>query len=104
MPLNLETMKLVTSYPTPDLDGTACLVAYAELLERKKEEVIGAAFGEPDEEAKFLLEEFDVEVTDASEYLEESEVIVVDASFPDGISDQIDLEDVVEVIDHRKNP
>lgn len=96
-------MKLVTSYPAPDLDGTACLVAYAELLEKNGEEVIGAVFGEPDEEAKFLLEEFDVEITDASEYLEGAEVIVVDASFPDGISDQIDLEDVTEVIDHRKN-
>lgn len=96
-------MKLVTSYPTPDLDGTACLIAYAELLEKQGEEAVGAVFGEPDEEARFMLEEFGIEVPDASEYLENSEVVIVDASFPDGVSDQVDLEEVTEVIDHRKN-
>lgn len=96
-------MKLVTSYPSPDLDGAACLMAYSEFLERNGEDVIGAVFGEPDKEARFLINKFDIAVLDAKEYLENSEVVIVDASFPDGISDQIELERVVEVIDHRKN-
>lgn len=96
-------MKLVTSYPKPDLDGTACLVAYSELLEKKGEEAVGASFEKPDGEALFLQEELNIDIPDATDYLDNSEIVIVDASFPDGVSDEIDLEKVVEVIDHRKN-
>lgn len=95
--------RLVTSYPTPDIDGIACIVAYSEFLDKQGKQTIGASFGEPDPEAEYLLDELDITVPEGEKYLENSDVILTDASFPDGVSDKIDLEDIIEVIDHRKN-
>lgn len=95
---------VITGYTNPDLDGTACAVAYAELLSKNERNAIAAFFGTPQEEAKYALNTFNVKnLPDAETELKKTdEVILVDASDTFGISNKIDPLNVIEVIDHRK--
>lgn len=95
---------LVTSYSNPDLDGVACAVAYAELLRKQGRDAVAGIFGEPDEEAKFVLEKNGIEPCDASRLVDEAgSIVLVDASNLDWMDSSIDSSRVVEVIDHREH-
>lgn len=94
---------LVTGYTDPDLDGTACAVAYAEFLEATGRPAVAALFGTPQQEARFVLQRYGLPLpADAERLIDDCEgVILVDASDTRGISSRIDREKVVELIDHR---
>ncbi len=96
-------MKVVTSYPNPDLDGTASAFAYAELLQAIGERAQVALHGEPDKEARAALAYWDLtSVFDRGELAKAVEIVLVDTSnlsdFPRGF----DSTKVVEIIDHRE--
>jgi len=95
---------LVTSYQNPDLDGTACAIGYAELLNLKNKDAIAAVFGTVHREAQYVLKTFNIpNPVDANEAITEySNIILVDASDTHGISSKINPNQVVEIIDHRK--
>lgn len=94
---------LVTSYVNPDLDGTACAVAYVEYLQKNGKDAVVGLIGELSSEAKYIFERFGFEypmlLTDASEF---SKVILVDVSDLYGLEGHILPEKVIEIIDHRK--
>jgi len=92
-------MILITSYENPDLDGTACIFAYSELLKKQGREVEPGIFGMPHREALFVLDKLKLSVPAAKAF---DKVILVDASDTFGISDKINPADVIEIIDHRK--
>lgn len=95
---------LVTSYPTPDIDGVACIYAYAEFLNRTGADAAGAVFGAPDEEAVFLLDELGVELPEGSAVVDGHEdIVLVDACNLGWIADEIDTDQIVEIIDHRED-
>jgi nanoRNase/pAp phosphatase (c-di-AMP/oligoRNAs hydrolase) len=48
---------LVTAKVHPDLDGTACTLAYADLLNRTGKKATGLIFGNPQSEVKFFIKE-----------------------------------------------
>jgi len=93
---------LITCYSKPDLDGYACVKAYAEFLNTQGKNVFGAIFGEPHEEVKFLLKEYNFEMLPTANPEKFSKIILVDSSDRDGIDKRIKPEKVIEIIDHRK--
>lgn len=100
-----DKMKLlVTSYKNPDLDGTACAFSYAEFLRKSGKDVVAAVFGKPHREAQFVLNKFNIPALENAEKVVNNVdgIIIVDASDLRGLSDRIQPEKVVEIIDHRK--
>jgi len=95
---------LVTSYKNPDLDGTACAFSYAEFLRKSGKDVVAAVFGKPHREAQFVLNKFNIPALENAEKVVNNVdgIIIVDASDLRGLSDRIQPEKVVEIIDHRK--
>jgi inorganic pyrophosphatase/exopolyphosphatase len=95
---------IITAYECPDLDGTACAIAYKEFLEKKRNNVIVAFFKEPSLEAKFVLEKIGIpKVLDIDKIINLNDsIILVDASEISVMSKKILPEKVIEVIDHRK--
>lgn len=95
---------LVTSYQNPDLDGTACAFAYAEFLQKAGKKAMAGIFGEPHREAQFVIKRFKIpSIINAEKIIETAaQIILVDSSGRRGISNQIDPNKVVEIIDHRK--
>lgn len=96
---------LVTAYSNPDLDGTACAIAYTEYLQKKGNiDAICALFGTAHREAQFVFRTFNIPVPQSAESIltPDMHVIILDASDLRGISDKINPLQVVEIIDHRK--
>lgn len=95
---------IVTAYSNPDLDGAACAIAYAELLKKQGIGAQVALFGTPHREAQFVFKTFNIDTPAEAENIlnQEDKLILVDASDLRGISNLIDLKQVIEVIDHRK--
>lgn len=94
---------LVTAYVNADVDGVAGAMAYAEFLNYKGISAIAGIVGEPHDEAKYILNRFNIEypliLNNADDY---DQVILVDASDLNGLEGKIDPEKVIEIIDHRK--
>ena len=95
---------LITSYKDPDTDGTACMIAYEEFLQKKGIEVKAGIFGRPHKEAEFIFDEFSIpRITSGKLLIDKCEmVILVDASDTEGTSEKINPKDVIEIIDHRE--
>ncbi len=95
---------LVTGYENSDLDGTACTFAYAEFLQKTGKNASAAVFGKPHREAQFVLKKFSItSLKNAEKIINNVDgIILVDASDLRGISEKINPEKVIEIIDHRK--
>jgi len=95
---------LVTAYSNPDLDGTACMIAYAEFLQKDGYSATAVLCGVPHREAQFVFETFNIVFPeDADSFLiKDAQVVLVDASDVNGISNAIHPLQVIELIDHRK--
>ncbi len=52
---------LITCYASPDLDGVASVISYAEFLEKTGKKAIAGIFGQPHDEAKYMLDRFEFE-------------------------------------------
>ncbi|MBD3155975.1 MAG: hypothetical protein GF368_04970 [Candidatus Aenigmarchaeota archaeon] len=94
---------LVTSYKNPDLDGTACMIAYSKLLKELGIDTESGYFGKLNPEAKYVLEKFEIPFPKKGDnIIEDSDgIVIVDNVNPDGLSDKIDLKKVIEIIDHH---
>lgn len=94
---------LVTSYVNPDIDGIACMVAYAELLNALGKDVVAGYFGEPSQEARYVLDRFQIpypRLLNNSDGFEE--IIALDVSKPGDLEGKVPLDKIIEIIDHRK--
>ncbi len=94
---------LVTSYVNPDIDGVAGIFAYSEFLEKTGRNNIIGVMGELHDEAKYVLDRFNFEypavILNSKDF---DEVVLIDTSDLNGVEGNIELEKVVEIIDHRK--
>ncbi len=94
---------LVTSYVNPDLDGTACAIAYAELLTKIGTPATAGIFGGFHVEARFVLDRFKIPYPPIlKDGLDVERAVVVDMSRPEGLEGLLPIERIIEVIDHRK--
>ena len=94
---------LVTAYVSPDLDGVAGAMAYAEFLNKTGIPARVAFFGELHEEARYVLDRFGIaypeSISDTNAF---EQVILVDASDLNGLEGKVPPEKVIEIYDHRK--
>jgi len=94
---------LVTTYRDPDLDGTACSIAYAELLRAQGTDAIAGIFGTPDVEAVSALSATGIATpADAAPLLAHCDAVVLtDTTEAETIDPALTPQRVVEIIDHR---
>lgn len=94
---------LITCYVNPDLDGVAGIISYAEYFEKIGKKAIAGIFGQPHDEAKYILDRFGFEypkqLNNTSAF---EKIVLVDSSDLNGLEGNIPPEKVVEIIDHRK--
>jgi manganese-dependent inorganic pyrophosphatase len=94
---------LITCYVSPDLDGTAGAIAYAEFLTKTGVKCEAGIIGEPHDEAKYMFKRFGFtypkSIPNSDAY---DQVIIVDASNLIGLEGKVTPEKVIEIIDHRK--
>lgn len=94
---------LVTCSLNPDLDGLACVIAYTEFLKSQGKEAEPGLFGEPSYETGFVLDYFNFDLPKKVQNIEDfGRIVLVDVSFLQGLPEKIAIENVIEVIDHRK--
>jgi len=96
-------MITVTGYVNPDIDCVACAIGYAELLNIQGKEaraVYAGGFGEETEFVRQYLGGLNIELV--QDGYGDGDIVLVDVSDPKGIDELIDIDKVVEVIDHRK--
>lgn len=91
---------VVTAKQSPDLDGVACTVAHAELLRAMGTPAVGVVAGQPDAEARYVLNHLGL-VPPSRPPGNVDGVVLVDMSALPGLPDFVDPAAVVEVIDHR---
>jgi len=95
---------LITSYRNPDVDGTGCAYAYAEFLKNKEVDAIAAFFGKIHREAQFVVDEFNIVVNKAEDFIDEyNKIILVDSSEIVSLPGEIKHGQVIEIIDHRQS-
>lgn len=94
---------LVTSYLNPDLDGVACAIGYAELLNKLGTEAVAGFFGPPHIEASYVMNRFKFKfppvVKNPADF---DKFIVVDVGNLDDLDKRLAPDKIVEVIDHHK--
>lgn len=88
---------LVTSYVNPDLDGYACMYAYAELLQAE-----ARVAGKPHPEAAWVAKQLNAPLNALRSVSGYSAFILVDTAEPTAIDLDIPRQHVTEVIDHRQ--
>jgi inorganic pyrophosphatase/exopolyphosphatase len=93
---------LITSYPNPDLDGTACIVGYAELLRLQGHEAMAGIMGTPHAEAQHVAERFHISLPIEVDPRDFTEIILVDTSTVTDQDPRLPIDRVVEIIDHRQ--
>ena len=93
---------LITSYVNPDIDGVAGVVAYSEFLQKSGIDNSIGVMGNIHDEAKYVLDRFNFEypliILNSKDF---DEVVLVDTSDLNGVEGNIELEKVIEIIDHR---
>ena len=102
---NILAMKpiLVTCYMNPDLDGVAGVTGYAEFLNKTGRSAVAGIFGQAHEETRYLLDRFKIKYPLALQNSDDyDEVVLVDASEIDILKGRVEVDKVVEVIDHRQ--
>lgn len=93
---------IITSNIDPDLDGFSCSIAYSELLNKLGRESLPYIAGKPLDEVRFVIKKFAIKYKNAL-LNKDSKIVLVDASEIGSLFKQIKPENVVEIIDHRKN-
>lgn len=85
------------------MDGTACVFAYAEFLNKKGIDAISGIFGLPHREARYILDKLNIKINRLKLLPESYEnIILMDASDLEALPKQIKPDQVIEIIDHRK--
>lgn len=97
------TKILVTPKINPDLDGTACALAYAYLLREQGRDAEGIIFGSPQFEVNYFVERHGIQIPTLVQNArgEWNDFVLVDASSMKGMPKPVVAERVIEVIDHR---
>lgn len=97
-------MIIVTSYDSPDIDGTACSIAYAELLNHQGKQAKAAYRGDLGLETEFVkqfTDAFPIEKHEGA-YDSAMQFVLTDAADPAMINPAIKPEQVIAIFDHRK--
>ncbi len=94
-------MKVVTSYENPDLDGTSCMYAYSELLNKLGLESNYYIWGQPKSEVRIVCNIFDIKLKGLDSLGKDNEFIITDFNGLSMMHKDVNIEKLVEVIDHH---
>lgn len=96
---------LVTAKVTPDLDGIACMLAYADLLTRTGHQAQAKIFGHLQTESEYFVIHHAIKLTSFPNTAAENwpQVILVDSSSMKSMPSVVKAKNIVEIIDHRDN-
>lgn len=96
-------MKVVVSYGEPDLDGVSCMYAYAEFLNRNKEQAGYFILHEPKQEVRIVCSLFgiDLKSLEKNEISKNDKFVAVDLNGKDQMDDMITVDNIIEIIDHH---
>ncbi|MBR9680470.1 MAG: hypothetical protein GOU98_01440 [Candidatus Altiarchaeota archaeon] len=92
---------IVTGYVNPDMDSIACAISYAKFLENNGKIAVPASYGKMSKEAELVLRKWNIRKPLSPSPLSER-IVLVDVSEKNKIHHEIKVENVVEIIDHRK--
>jgi inorganic pyrophosphatase/exopolyphosphatase len=97
------TKVLVTAKLNPDLDGTSCSLAYADLLRQLGDDAEGWVTGQPQPETKYFIAKYNIKIPVRPDKSSGNwdKFILVDASSMKGMPKVVIAERVIESIDHR---
>lgn len=96
-------MITVTGYVNPDIDCVACAVGYAELQNRLGKEARAIFSGDINAETEYVKQYLGgINFSLTTGGIEKEDIILVDTSDKGAIDKSIDVNRVIEVIDHRK--
>ncbi len=96
-------MKIITTtYNGPDLDGYGCAVAYAELLRSQGKDAQAHVWDDPHIEVQWLFETFNLPRALGPVDDKDAQTVLLDCSSPEDMPGSFNLDQVVEIIDHRK--
>ena len=96
-------MKHIIGHKNPDTDTVCSAIAYQDFLEKQNVEAKAFALGEPNNETKFVLEKFGVEVPEViSEFPHGTEIVLLDHNEEGQSVDNLNDLDIVEIIDHHR--
>ncbi len=94
---------LITCYVSPDLDGYASAIAYAEFLNQQGLVAIPGVIDSAHDEVQYVLKRFNLTPAESIKNDDSFDsVILVDASDINGLEGKINPEKVIEIIDHRQ--
>jgi manganese-dependent inorganic pyrophosphatase len=93
----------VIGHKSPDTDSVTSAIAYANLKNAMgMKEVVPAAAGDINSETKFLLDYFKVPAPEKLTDATDKKVILVDHNEMAQAVDKLNMENIVEVVDHHK--
>lgn len=96
-------MKHILGHKNPDTDTVCSAIGYQEFLSLKKIDSKAFALGDVNNETKFVLNYFGVDVPEiVSELPHDSEIVLVDHNEDNQSIDNLNDLDIVEIIDHHK--
>lgn len=93
---------IVTSYRHPDLDGTACAIAYAEFLNKSGQSATYRLYGNLQREVEFVFKHLKFKPKNKNLNIKNQPLVIVDMSNVKDLPKQVKPNKVIEVIDHRK--
>lgn len=91
---------VVTSYVSPDLDGTSSMYAYAEYLKKTGKKSDYYIEGNPMHEVEIVCDIFQICLNPIKKIGQDDKVVLVDTNYLE-IIPKINLENIVEFIDHH---
>lgn len=94
--------KVVTTYVNPDMDGISLMYAYTEYLRKKGEQADYYYEGEMKKEAQIVLDIFNIKYNNISQIKDDDKIILVDTNYFPEISKNINMDNIIEIIDHHK--
>ncbi len=92
----------VFGHVSPDTDTICSSIAYAELLKKMGKNAKPFRLGEINNETKFVLEKFDVEIPELLESAENKDVVLVDHNSFEESAKGIEKARIHAIIDHHK--
>lgn len=95
-------MKIITSgLSYLDIDAYACSIAYAELLNLQGDEAVAVSTAALNESIPKVVRSWEAPLLSTYDPMDEDEYIIVDVSEPQFLDKIVDVDKVVEVIDHH---
>lgn len=94
-------MRVVVSYIGPDMDGTSCMFAYSELLNKLGIKSNYFIWGTPKKEVGIVCDLFNIKLGGLTQLKSEYDYIAVDLNGLDQMHEIVTVNNLIEIIDHH---